>query len=90
MADEALCAHAVHLGAPILTLNALEDPRFCDNPLVLGEPRIRFYAACPGASKPGSWSIEYQADLLYVFLANAPCFMASKFSVFSTEMQLRI
>eukprot|EP00667_Euglena_gracilis_P001230 EG_transcript_1230 len=45
--DEALCAHAVHLGAPILTLNALEDPRFCDNPLVLGEPRIRFYAACP-------------------------------------------
>jgi GAF domain-containing protein len=27
--------------------DALLDPRFADNPLTTGEPRVRFYAGCP-------------------------------------------
>ncbi len=41
------CAHALlepdHLYVP----DALLDPRFADNPVVTGEPRIRFYAGFP-------------------------------------------
>lgn len=41
------CAHTFWWPKPLVVLDALEDERFCDNPLVLGEPRIRFYAGVP-------------------------------------------
>ena len=45
--DISFCGHAI-LGGGVFTIpNALEDERFADNPLVLGEPYIRFYAGCP-------------------------------------------
>mmetsp|Transcript_37966 Transcript_37966/g.127034 ORF Transcript_37966/g.127034 Transcript_37966/m.127034 type:complete len:319 (+) Transcript_37966:133-1089(+) len=44
--DAAFCTHAIMPGAPtIFEINdAAEDKRFCDNPLVTGDPYIRYYA----------------------------------------------
>jgi GAF domain-containing protein len=45
--DVAFCSHAL-LQSDILEVpDAAADPRFADNPLVSGEPRIRFYAGMP-------------------------------------------
>ena len=41
------CGHAILSETPLIVPNALEDPRFRENPLVLGEPNIRFYAGVP-------------------------------------------
>ncbi len=45
--DISLCAHAI-LGETLFEVSdTLRDPRFADNPLVLGAPHIRFYAGEP-------------------------------------------
>lgn len=51
--DIAFCAHAITLTKPLVVADALQDERFCDNPLVLEAPRIRFYAGVPIVSKGG-------------------------------------
>lgn len=38
------CAHALLLEEGMVVADAALDPRFADNPLVTGEPRLRFYA----------------------------------------------
>lgn len=40
----AFCRIAVELGDPLVVADTLADPRFKDNPFVLGPPYLRFYA----------------------------------------------
>jgi phosphoribosyl 1,2-cyclic phosphodiesterase/GAF domain-containing protein len=45
--DAAFCAHVVYSREPMIVPDAFQDVRFADNPLVINEPRIRFYAGYP-------------------------------------------
>lgn len=45
--EQAFCAYAIHESATLVVSDAANDERFADNALVLGDPRIRFYAGAP-------------------------------------------
>jgi PAS domain S-box-containing protein len=45
--DISFCGHAVHQRDLFIVPDATKDERFAENPLVTGEPGIRFYAGAP-------------------------------------------
>ncbi|MBA3531019.1 MAG: PAS domain S-box protein, partial [Ardenticatenales bacterium] len=47
------CAHAILQDDLLVIPDTHEDPRFADNPVVTGEPHIRFYAGYPLRSAEG-------------------------------------
>lgn len=52
--DVSFCGHAILNDDILMVPDAALDERFHDNPLVTGDPRIRFYAGCPLTVPNGS------------------------------------
>jgi Protein kinase domain/GAF domain len=52
--DLSFCGHCINHHHPLVVHDTLGDPRFADNPLVLGDPHIRFYAGVPLLVDAGS------------------------------------
>lgn len=52
--DISFCGHAILGNETFIIADATKDDRFADNPLVLHEPNIRFYAGCPLRHLDGS------------------------------------
>jgi len=52
--ESAFAAHAVFDRTTMVINDALADDRFAENPLVVGEPRARFYAGAPLILQDGS------------------------------------
>jgi signal transduction histidine kinase len=51
--ERSFCVHNMEPNALLVVEDATRDPRFSDNPLVSGEPGIRFYAGAPLVSPEG-------------------------------------
>jgi len=51
--DVSFCAHVINQDDIFIVADTLKDSRFFDNPLVLNDPYIRFYAGYPLALRPG-------------------------------------
>jgi PAS domain S-box-containing protein len=51
--DLSFCAHAIHHDDIMIVNDTLADERFSDNPLVTGDPNIRFYAGMPLVARNG-------------------------------------
>src|SRR4051794_39409079 len=52
--DLSFCGHCINDRHPMVIEDTLLDPRFADNPLVTGEPHLRFYAGVPLLLDAGS------------------------------------
>jgi GAF domain-containing protein len=50
---QSFCAHTLGTGTTLIVGDARQDARFMDNPSVVGEPGVRFYAGAPIIERGG-------------------------------------
>jgi GAF domain-containing protein len=51
--EASICTYAIQQDDLFIVPDTRQDPRFRDNPLVVGEPRVRFYAGAPLINEDG-------------------------------------
>jgi len=51
--EVSFCAYTLATGKPLVVADTHLDPRFSDNPMVTGEPWVRFYAGAPLVDESG-------------------------------------
>jgi len=51
--EMSFCAHAIQQEDLFIVPDTLKDPRFKENPMVVGEPHIRFYTGAPIINEEG-------------------------------------
>lgn len=51
--DISFCSHAIQQEDLFIVPDTLKDPRFKENPMVVGEPHIRFYTGAPIINEEG-------------------------------------
>jgi len=51
--ESSFCIHAIRQTDPLVVNDTLEDPRFVQNPRVVGKPNVRFYIGVPLRSREG-------------------------------------
>lgn len=73
--DISFCGHAIAARKPLHVVDAWQDPRFADNPLVTGEPHIRSYLGMPLIDDDG-------------YALGTLCVLDHRERAFSTEEQL--
>jgi phosphoribosyl 1,2-cyclic phosphodiesterase/DNA-binding response OmpR family regulator len=52
--DMGFCSHAILGSEPLIVSDTLKDDRFAENPVVIGDPHVRFYAGVPLHSADGA------------------------------------
>ena len=100
--DVSFCAHAMLNREVMIVPDATLDPRFSDNPLVTGDPHIRFYAGAPlitdeGAAlgalcvidrQPRDGLTDLQLEGLQVLAANIMTLLTQRHATFLSDRGL--
>lgn len=89
--EQAFCAYAILQDQPLVVGDAASDARFADNPLVTGEPHIRFYAGVPIRSSGGLpiGTLCVIDDRARVLTADEMCIMIDLADIVQKEVQYR-
>ena len=89
--EQAFCAYAILQDQPLVVGDAVNDERFADNPLVTGEPHIRFYAGVPIRSSGGLpiGTLCVIDDRARVLTADEMCIMIDLADIVQKEVQYR-